>query len=163
MGNESQQICPTKEQHQQILKEYKPIHIQEIRRLGDKGLEIGLVLYRVFLTICGGALVISMSTFKAVFPHGQHLDLLALSWLGFGITIVLTLAEALLSSYSLRFQIKLMDRYFRELVKWQGGDYPQPKKTKSLLFIYILQGALIVVFILSCVLMGAFVYINYHI
>lgn len=150
-----------KEAKRDYLEKYRPEYVEIGHRYSDKALQIGLVLYRSVITICAGALVVSMTTYKKIFPEGHDIELLIFSWLGFGLAMVLTLLEAFITINIFNRQISLFNRHLREVQQWEEGEFPKPKITKLNLVVYSIQGIIVLLFSTACVLMGYFVYLNY--
>ena len=136
-------------------------HIDTIRGLDDKYFHIMITLGKSVQTISAGALLLSMTFVKQLFPSPSHKGLLFFAWLGFGLTLLMSLLAVYLSSFAMRKQIALTNGYFIQLRNAENPEKIMVEKNPIDIYICISNNVIAALLLLSFTTLGFFIYYNY--
>ena len=136
-------------------EEYRA-YLDERRSLVDAEREVSERFDRWVITLSAGALGLSITFVKQIAPKPKAATVwcLGLSWIAFGITLLLMLLSLILSQSALRRQREILDADYREL---EGA---RDDKNIPAVYTNYLNWASVVLFIVGVVLLGTFTILN---
>jgi hypothetical protein len=137
------------------IEEYRA-YLDERRSLVDAEREVSERFDRWVITLSAGALGLSITFIKQIAPKPKAATVwyLGLSWIAFGIALLLMLLSLIMSQSALRKQREILDADYREL------ENARDAKNIPAVYTNYLNWASVVFFIVGVVLLGTFTILN---
>lgn len=147
---ENEQIGQDGEEHK---KQIYQTYLEERKILLGHRQDHSNNLDKAILTLSAGALGLSLTYLDKISPHNsQCLKLiLLLSWIGFTLSILLTLISFIVSEKAYNRQIEINDKYFDD-------EQKEPDKNELNIFVEFFRFASIISFMVGTVLLLAYTY-----
>ena len=128
--------------------------------MDDKYYKSATELGKTLVMLSAGTLALSMTLVKDIFKVPVAVGWLRVSWIAFGVAILLVVAGSHLEALALRRQIQITDDYYERVQKCNPGVVVEPKKNKWMKATLQLGHASWGVFVAGYILMGVFVLKN---